>query len=441
MDSNSSTSRRRVLTAALGAAAAGVVHAVGAPGPDQAAGDDGTNLQLGGFYPDVRSQTTWANGNNNEVVLYVASNWDGQYPWNNGSGIAVWGVSHGSYGILGYSTSASGVRGEGGACGVSGLATGPGTGAGVIGTSPSGAGVQGHSTSGPGVHGYSDNQDGVHGNAYGGNGVLGTTYSGSGVEGTASGPSARGVLGVANGGGNGVTGFSAASDAVALPAVPPKTGVLGVAAEDSSSRGVVGLSTLGTGVHGWVGSGAAASPSAKTGVYGRCDTDATSRGVSGFSTVGHGVYAGTVSGHGVHAVATGTSGTGVATSSSGTTGKALSASATGSSGIGLSASASGATGTALSGTATISSGYALKTSGRLAFSKVSGVAILSAGNTSVTVTPGTDVTTSSYVLVTPQGDPGSRRIWATVNGTTNQIVIHANTTAASDLRLAWLLIG
>jgi len=86
-------------------------------------------------------------------------------------------------------------------------------------------------------------------------------------------------------------------------------------------------------------------------------------------------------------------------------------------------------------------GYALHTKGRVQFGQVSGVATIAAGTTAAPViTPGTDVTAASYVLLTPQSDPGTRRFWATLDTTLDKITIHTNATSASAIKIAWLLI-
>ena len=104
--------------------------------------------------------------------------------------------------------------------------------------------------------------------------------------------------------------------------------------------------------------------------------------------------------------------------------------------------ASSPAGVAVYGRATNAAGYALKTSGRLRFDKVSGVATIGAGKkASPVIATGTDVTASSYVLLTPQKDPGSRRFWAVLNATSNTVTIKTNATAASSIRIAWLLVG
>jgi hypothetical protein len=172
------------------------------------------------------------------------------------------------------------------------------------------------------------------------------------------------------------------------------TSAIAVKGESPEGRGVLGLSATGTAMHGWAGAGSPPAPSSQTGVYGRCDIGTGSRGVSGYSASGTGTWGQTAGGTGLY------------------------------------------------GAASSSTGYALRTSGRLAFGKVSGVATIAAGAfVTSAIATGTDVTTSSYVLFSPQGDPGTRRFWATLNTTSNTVTIHTNTTSASSFKVAWLLVG
>jgi hypothetical protein len=232
-----------------------------------------------------------------------------------------------------------------------------------------------------GVQAFSPNGSGVYGTSYGGSGVFGYTPGGTNT---------RGVSGVAYGDGTGVVGTSSTTPGSASG--PGKTGVFGYSVQDSSARGVVGQAGTGTGVHGWAGSGSMPAPSTKTGVYGRCDTDANARGVSGSSGQGTGVYAST------------------------------------------------STGAALLGLANSTGGFGLKSTGRVSLSKASGVATIAAG-TSVTVTPGIDIVAGTYVLLTPQADPGTRRIWATTSTTANTITIHVSSAVSGSLKVAWLALG
>lgn len=96
-------------------------------------------------------------------------------------------------------------------------------------------------------------------------------------------------------------------------------------------------------------------------------------------------------------------------------------------------------GVALYGTA--ATGYALRTSGRVRADGVSGVASIRAGSTSKTITPGVDVTSASFVLLTPKANIGSRALWFTTNATANTVTIHMSSSRSSSTKVAWLLLG
>lgn len=86
-------------------------------------------------------------------------------------------------------------------------------------------------------------------------------------------------------------------------------------------------------------------------------------------------------------------------------------------------------------------GFALRTNGRLKIEKVSGVAAISAGSTSKTVTPGVDVTAGSFVLLTPKVNLGGRSLWFTNDPTANSFTIKMSSKRSSATRIAWLLLG
>lgn len=147
----------------------------------------------------------------------------------------------------------------------------------------------------------------------------------------------------------------------------------------------------GTGVLGYSGPHPAASAKPKTGVYGHAVQDSGSRGVWGRSNAGQGVR-------------------GQATSGAG-----------------------------LFGTAT--TGYALRTNGRLRADKVSGVTTIPAGSTGVTVSPGVNVTSASFVLLTPKTNIGSRGLWFTTNASADTFRIRISSSRGSATKVAWLLMG
>ena len=72
---------------------------------------------------------------------------------------------------------------------------------------------------------------------------------------------------------------------------------------------------------------------------------------------------------------------------------------------------------------------------------MSGVATIAAGNVSVAVSPGVNVTASSFVLLTPQANIGSRGLWYTTNPSAETITIHISSSRTSATKIAWLLTG
>jgi hypothetical protein len=110
----------------------------------------------------------------------------------------------------------------------------------------------------------------------------------------------------------------------------------------------------------------------------------------------------------------------------------------GSSGSGHGVNGRATSGVGLYGTAT--SGLALQTAGRAKFS-TSGVATINAGNISVTITPGVNVTSGSFVLLTPKANIGTRALWFTTDATHNRATIHMSSSRPSVTKVAWLLLG
>ncbi len=245
---------------------------------------------------------------------------------------------------------------------------------------------------GVGVHGVSSQYRGVVGTSTSGRGVHGESTSGWGVYGRSD--EAHGMHGV---GAVGVYGESSSAFGTA------GRGVYGIATSGVGiggvSRGAGGAGAYGhsqadgTGMIGYSGPAGSnlPAPRAKTGVYAVATQDADSRGVVGQTTAGQGIR-----------------------------GEA-------SSGVGL--------------YGTASSGYALRTSGRVRVDKVSGVATIAAGRTSVTVSPGVDVTSSAFVLLTPRTNIAGRALWFSTSATANTITIRMSTKRSSSTSVAWLLLG
>ena len=257
-------------------------------------------------------------------------------------------------------------------------------GSGVWGNS-TGTGVSGTSDFGTGVRGTSNSAIGVRGTSGSSTaiiaaaGVVGDSSSGHGVWGIST--AKMGVYGSSQQS-TGVLGETQADLQVGVRGVANGTNSVGVRGDAAKGRGVLGLSTTGRGVHGESDSG--------WGVYGRSDTS-----------------------HGVHGVGPGATAVGVYGESS--------------------------AGVAIQGKTT--SGYALSTNGRLKLDKISGVATIAAGQTAVTVTPGVDVTTTSFVLLTPKANIGSRSTWYTTDTTANTITVRISASRTVSTPVAWLLVN
>jgi hypothetical protein len=192
---------------ALAAVGAAVARAVTTPSVVRAAGDDGSNIVIGGTYGNVQSQTTLGDDTNDARVLWVASNDDG-FGNDSGHGVAVTGYSAHGVGLEGWSG---------------------GTGPGVYGHAV-GHGVECESSYGTGVYGKATNtnQMGVSGESWGTGGTIGTcgwvaSSSGTGVEGFAGSGTGNTV---------GVHGYTASSSG---------KGVFGEANATGSTFGVDGL--------------------------------------------------------------------------------------------------------------------------------------------------------------------------------------------------------
>lgn len=186
----------------------------------------------------------------------------------------------------------------------------------------------------------------------------------------------------------------------------------GVGGDSTTGRGVVGSSTSGNGVYGSSSapdraaieahsaggtgllgaSGLVPAAKPETGVYGYAIQSSISRGVWGYSAKGHGVH--------------------------------------GESRIGAAVFGKSKHG-----------GFALLTRGRIKAERVSGVASLAAGNTTVTLSPGVKVVAGSFVLLTPRANIGSRGLWYTTNPAADTITIHLSSSRPSPTPIAWLMLG
>ena len=245
-----------------------------------------------------------------------------------------------------------------------------------------GRGIRGETDLGVGVEGASTSGAGVFGFSSEGRGVHGSSFSAAGV----SGESMEGV---------GVAGHSAAADKAAiLGTTEGSTAVMGYSGEPDDEP--------------------AALPN--TGVYGYAAMDAAAAGVVGKTTLGRGVA-------GIATLGTGAMGS--ATSGIGTRGYA-------------------ANGTALfASTSNPKLGIALRTVGRVRFDKSVGVSTVPANASSVTVTPGIDLSTTSAVVATLQGPPTGAALVKSVavNVTTNKFTIYFTAPVGAGRKVAWHVFG
>jgi hypothetical protein len=151
---------------------------------------------------------------------------------------------------------------------------------------------------------------------------------------------------------NTATIFQAISTSTGRAIVASSVGSTAVSGTSQSGDGVFGHSTTAVGVFGFSGSGVPVQIH-NVGVYGLCPTNSASRGVFGRTGSGKGVAGQADSGDGLFGTATKT-------------------------------------------------GHALHTRGRIKAEKVSGVATIPAGRTTKVIAPGVNVTSSSFVLLSPR---------------------------------------
>jgi hypothetical protein len=477
-------SRRAILATALAGSAAAVMATLGEPS-EVRAGTDG-DVVLGAANPAsaTTSISLFTNSPTFHVDGLIAVEAIGEMAINAiASQIAVNGISDGAVapaivgwgrgnaiGVLGWSTNGSEASPSTPTkTGVIGIATQDASALGVYGRSAAGQGVRGEATtgigvaasttSGPGVEGKSATGVGVVGASGGGTypapinpstGVYGFSSEGVGVYGASvTGPgiyaanNASTVAAIVAEGGPG-TAIHGHANAGPVPASPPLTGLYGSAAGDGTAiaasadtgiavdatsahligvrgvgagAGVLGVSPAGFGV-GVLGSSGAGSPPAalaKVGVLGYTDADATARGVVGQTTAGRGVD-------------------GVAT-----TGYAVVGAAT--SGVGIRGTAD--TGLAGYFTTPSATGYALRTLGRLRFDKAAGLATIAAGSRSVTITPGTVVTTATAIVATLQGSAGGTTTVhrVEIDTTNNRFTIYLTANSTVSVKVAWHAFG
>jgi hypothetical protein len=59
----------------------------------------------------------------------------------------------------------------------------------------------------------------------------------------------------------------------------------------------------------------------------------------------------------------------------------------------------------------------------------------------VTVTPGVDVSSTSFVLLTPMANLGARSLWFTLDAANDKFVIRISSSRASATKVSWLLLN
>jgi hypothetical protein len=176
---------------------------------------------------------------------------------------------------------------------------------------------------------------------------------------------------------------------------------VGVWGESTSVMGVRGVSTSAAGVAGSSSSAAGVAGDSATGpgVVGQSPV----AGVVGTSAPGVAVRGETASGFGVYARAD--------------------------------------DGTGLYGRST--SGFALRTNGRLKLEKASGTATVAAGARRAIVSPGLDLSATTKVLATLQGNAGGRTTVhrVAVDAATDTFTVYLTANATRSVRIAWLVLA
>jgi hypothetical protein len=277
---STSSSRRALLAGAVAGIGAWAASAIGRASPLRAA--DGEAVLVGGEYT-ATSRTMFTNTQDDGVALQGLAATDGiGVAGGSDSGAAVYGLSQSGWGVVGTSHANTGVSGfsftstspaiaghadghSAGLAGFSGFNSPPATTkTGVFGHANQDGdanGVVGESQLGTGVRGVSEVSIGTLGLA---TASTGATF---GAFGRSNSPAGIGVGGRGFANGTGVVGYSGGG---AFPDAKTKTGVYGIAGQDSGSIGVRGSSPAGHGIHGDTGTGIGgyfSAPSTGTALY------------------------------------------------------------------------------------------------------------------------------------------------------------------------------
>jgi hypothetical protein len=56
------------------------------------------------------------------------------------------------------------------------------------------------------------------------------------------------------------------------------------------------------------------------------------------------------------------------------------------------------------------------------------------------ITPGVNVTSSSFVLLTPMSNIGARSLYATIDAANDRITAHLSSTRTAGTKVGWLLL-
>ena len=84
--------------------------------------------------------------------------------------------------------------------------------------------------------------------------------------------------------------------------------------------------------------------------------------------------------------------------------------------------------------------YAIRAMGRVEFQKISGVAVIAAGRTQITIRPGVNMNIGSFLLLTPRSNLGGRDLWFTTDPMNERFTIHLSSARTTATRVSWLLL-
>jgi hypothetical protein len=76
----------------------------------------------------------------------------------------------------------------------------------------------------------------------------------------------------------------------------------------------------------------------------------------------------------------------------------------------------------------------------LRLERISGVAVVGAGQTRATIQLSFNIPGDAFVMLTPQGSLGGRSLWGRVDGVNDRIIVRLSRSLSADLRVAWLLL-